>query len=354
MKKVLVIRKIPKITIHVKRKLLPRASRASRAVKPSRASKTTGVLGEGPKFITPPIKWVGGKTQLLGELQEKIPSTIKSYIEPFVGGGSVMLMMLELCQSGQATIDKVVAADFNPHVINMYKSIQRDVPQLIKYLTDLKEEYFSITDLKGNKRPTTLEEGLTSRESYYYWTRTRYNMLTGASKVSKTTSKVSKAELAALLIFLNKTGFRGLYREGPNGYNVPYGNYVNPRIFNTSHLTQISKLIHDVDFRVADFRATIAEATVGDFVYMDPPYVPEKQNSFTEYIRTGFNDQHEDLFNLCTDLKSKEIGFILSNSHTKLVTDYFADDTFDILPIDCRRAINSKKPDSRTLEVLIT
>ncbi len=156
-----------------------------------------------------------------------------------------------------------------------------------------------------------------------------------------------------MLLFLNKTCFRGVYREGPNGFNVPFGNYKNPSIIDERYIRKISVMIKDVVFSVSSF-SEVKPAT-GDFVYLDPPYAPENETSFVSYTADGFNlENHQKLFGFCNDMDDKKIKFLLSNSNVSLVRDAFIRDKYDIYVINCRRAINSKKPDSRAEELLIS
>lgn len=309
-------------------------------------------------FTSPIVKWVGGKSQSLDQIKHRLPDKINTYMEPFVGGGSVLLMILELVERGELTVQNYVVSDNNALLINMYWCIQFKSQEVIQQLQVLKEEYLSITTLnvgdKLQRSNNTLEEAKATRESYYYWQRDRYNELSKTFKKQKQHDATTcKPELAALMIFLNKTCFRGLYREGPNGFNVPYGNYKNPQIYNTKHIERLSQLLAPVTFSIEDFQVVIIRAEPGDFVYMDPPYVPEKQTSFTAYIKDGFK-QYQELFDLCSDLNNENINFLLSNSNTPLVTDYFTTDIFNVDKIDCRRAINSKNPEARAREVFIT
>ena len=315
--------------------------------------KTVNRATSNTSYTSPAIKWVGGKTQSLDQINAIIPRKIITFIEPFLGGGSVLLMLLDSAQRGNISIENYIAADNNAFLINMYNCIQNETSELLTYLNALKSEFLSITSLnvtdkKTERSPTTLIQAMLSRESYYYWQRNRYNKLTKTYKAGQHNN-----ELAVLLIFLNKTGFRGLYREGPNGYNVPYGNYKNPEIYNESHINYMAKLLKPVTFITSQFQNIISMAQPGDFVYLDPPYVPEKQTSFTSYIKDGFKEHHE-LFIQCTKLKDTKIDFVMSNSNTLLVTSYFTlDKRFTIDIIDCKRAINSKNPNARTLEVFI-
>ena len=157
---------------------------------------------------------------------------------------------------------------------------------------------------------------------------------------------------SAMFIFLNKTCFRGLYRTGPNGFNVPYGHYNNPSIYDDDNIKEISELIKNVEFVVSDFSNSIIRAKKKDFLYLDPPYLPEKETSFVSYNLEGFNiDKHNQLFNLCHQLKENKIKFLMSNSNVKLIHDSF--NNYNIEIIECKRSINSKNPAKKTNEVLI-
>jgi len=155
-----------------------------------------------------------------------------------------------------------------------------------------------------------------------------------------------------MFIFLNKTCFRGVYRVGPNGFNVPYGHYKNPGIINMEHLNKMHDLIQNVIFKCCDFSIAFKNVSKDDYIYLDPPYAPESKKSFVNYTENGFNiEQHQKLFNLC-DI-SKNVKIMMSNSSVDLVKKHFASDIYTINTILCKRAINSKKPDSKTNEVII-
>ncbi len=282
-------------------------------------------------MVTKPIlKWVGGKTQILDQVLELIPDEMRNYHEPFVGGGSVLLGVLS-----QKKAEKMYASDLNANLIYMYKNIQSEPEELISELRQLSEEYHAITGTIVNRKATTFEEAQSSQESYYYWIRNRFNTI--EDKASPLAS--------AMLIFLNKTCFRGIYREGPNGFNVPFGNYKNPTILDEPHIREVSILIKPVVFTHQSFQQAFESIQPDDFVYIDPPYVPETATSFVSYTKDGFND-HECLFELFKQTKG-----LMSNSDVPLVRQSFVD--YKIKTISCRRAIHSKKPDSRTNELLI-
>ena len=154
-------------------------------------------------------------------------------------------------------------------------------------------------------------------------------------------------------MFLNKTCFRGMYREGPNGFNVPYGHYKKtPTIITKEELDYISDLMKDVVFLQSDFCKSVQNIRSGDFVYLDPPYAPETENSFVGYTADGFGlETHNKLFSEIRKLHKQKIQFVMSNAKVDLVVNNFNDCKCD--DIIARRAINSKKPGSTTTEVLI-
>ena len=154
-------------------------------------------------------------------------------------------------------------------------------------------------------------------------------------------------------MFLNKTCFRGMYREGPNGYNVPYGHYKKtPTIISEVDLNYMSDLIKDVEFIHSDFCHSIENIKAGDFAYLDPPYAPENETSFVGYTKDGFSlETHKKLFSEIQKLNKKNIKFVMSNAKVDLVMDSFGGYKYE--DIIARRAINSKKPGSTTMEVII-
>lgn len=295
------------------------------------------------KFQKPFLKWIGGKTQMIHTLMDKFPAEMNNYHEPFLGGGSVLFALLSLQKENKIVIkNKIYAYDINVLLINVYKNIQTNKDALFGYITSYITEYHNITGTEVNRKPLRMEDAKTSKESYYYWIRQLFN------KMDKTT-----IECSAIFMFLNKTCFRGMYREGPNGFNVPYGHYKKtPTIITKEELDYISDLMKDVVFLQSDFCKSVQNIRSGDFVYLDPPYAPETENSFVGYTADGFGlETHNKLFSEIRKLHKQKIQFVMSNAKVDLVVNNFNDCKCD--DIIARRAINSKKPGSTTTEVLI-
>ena len=293
------------------------------------------------KLQKPFLKWVGGKTQIINNIILKLPKKINNYHELFLGGGSVLFAVLSLQKENKILIKKKICAyDININLINVYKNIQNNKDELYEYLCFYMNEYDNIKGTVINRNAKSEEESKTSKESYYYWIRNKYN------NIDK-----NNIECSALFMFINKTCFRGMYREGPNGYNVPYGHYKKtPSIISKEELDYISDLIKDVEFNHSSFSESIKNVKSDDFVYLDPPYAPENSKSFVGYVADGFNlETHKLLFNEIKKLNKTK--FIMSNAKVDLVIDYFKE--YDYEDIIARRAINSKNPGSITTEVII-
>lgn len=294
----------------------------------------------------PFLKWVGGKTQHIQQIINSFPDNMENYHEIFLGGGSVLLAVLSLQKAGLITINgSIYAYDLNKQLIQVYRHIQSNKDELIKRVQYYRNEYDNCPSVEkgtANRKPINNMEAKTSRESYYYWMRNKFNLLKDLS-----------IENSALFIMLNKTNFRGIYREGPNGYNVPFGHYKKtPTIISKSEIDKISILIKNVIFINADFNDSINNATEGDFVYLDPPYAPQNRKSFVGYTENGFDiNTHKKLFKLTKALTTNNIKFAMSNANVELVKKSFEGYVFK--EISARRAIHSKNPGTTTTDVLI-
>jgi len=300
--------------------------------------------------MKPIIKWVGGKSQIIEQILEKFPDIIENYYEPFAGGGSVFLALL----SNQTITIKgnMYISDKNQGLIELYQDIKNNVEKLIKKLNKIVSLFESAKNTQHAKRHQFIfQEYEFAKEiaekrgktALYYYFRNWYNSHKQLPKCAK----------SALFIFLNKTCFRGLYREGNNGFNVPYGNYNSPKIFNPDELRRLHNAFnkYNIHFICQDFIDTLPKIKNGDFVYLDPPYCPVNKTSFVDYSKNGF-DKHEELAKMCTEINQKKIKFLASNAYCQQVIDLYKN--FNIKKIKCKRLINSKTPQSHEYEVLIS
>lgn len=310
-------------------------------------------------MIKPFIKWAGGKTQIIKEVVSKFPIKINNYYEPFLGGGSVLIELIKMLEEGKVIIEgNINTSDINRILILTYKNIKSNSKKLISRLNKLSKNYNNaeMKKIYQGKRPknivaknlkTAKEQG---KEELYYFYRNKFNKL----KVKEELEEKDELKLASLFIFLNKTGFRGLYRETKNKFNVPFGNYKNPQILDKHNLKKLSKLFnrYNINFTCEDFNNISEKIEKNDFVYLDSPYYPENEKSFVKYVGDGFNlEQHNKLKKLCDLIEDKEGNFLESNSCTPYINKLYQE--YNISNIECKRSINSKKPDARTFEVLI-
>lgn len=287
-------------------------------------------------FPKPIIKWVGGKTQIIDKVVGQFPIEINNYREIFLGGGSVLLALLSYVKSGIITIrGNIYAYDLNEPLIYMYKNIQTRHNELYTVLQQIITEFNAC----GEGEIKTIDE---AKENYYYWIRSQYNKLEDKNTIVG----------SAMFIFLNKTCFRGVFRVGPNGFNVPYGHYNNPEIINKAHLDEIHTLIQPVIFECCDFSESLIRQEPADFIYLDPPYAPETNTSFVGYTEKGFTIEHHiQLFKLIHGIKQSKL--MMSNADVKLVQENFTNEKYKIISILCRRSINSKNPESKAKEIII-
>jgi len=286
-----------------------------------------------PDIVMPCVRWSGSKKDLLNEVIGMFPRQINSYYEPFVGGGSVLLALLAHKRAGTITVKGAIhASDSNGPLIEMYKHIQKNVEFLIHKLTAIENGYMGDVD---------------ARESYYYAMRNVYNEFSEEKKRS--------VSGAAHFIFLNRTCFRGLYWENKSGFNVPYGHYKKVPIYNADHLRDISSLIREVIFTHSSYKDSLTSVREGDFVYMDPPYVPSinEAREFVSYRTSEFtSNQHTELFAAVHQLKGRGVTCLLSNSNAARVISAFPDDVYTIKRVVPTRS-NSKDQSDTSVELLI-
>ena len=298
-------------------------------------------------ITTPPIKWVGGKTQIIEEVISSMPRRMASYHEAFLGGGSVLLAVLSHRKAKNLIITgEIRASDLNPNLISMYKNIQSKLDTLFRNLQSLVSTFRQIETMDGDREPATVEEAIQSQESFYYWVRKQFNEMTEVEKTEPAAS--------AMMIFLNKTCFRGVYREGPHGFNVPFGHNKNPSVFCPAHLREINELIQPVIFTTTPFTQSLQSAKAGDFVYMDPPYYPVNDDTFVGYLKGGFKEKdHAEFFAACHRMAAAGIKFSMSNAAVEKLRLEFPGPTYMTKKIECKRAINSKNPASKAEEFII-
>ena len=241
--------------------------------------------------IKPFLKWVGGKTKLLSEIEKNLPKNLikKSfnYVEPFLGGGAVFFHLIQ-----NFNIEKAYLNDLNNKLIDVYKDIRDKNKELIQKLKKLELDYYDSNDKK----------------SYFLYQRENFN------SIKKSTQK------SALFVFLNKTGFNGMYRENSKGeFNIPFGKMKAPLICNKKLLIQINKVLNDneIVFSSKSFEKVIAREA-NTFYYLDPPYRPvSKTSSFTNYTKRSFSERTQQLLKeYCDTIDSKEAFFMQSNSYS--------------------------------------
>ena len=303
------------------------------------------------QIVKPILKWVGGKTQIMDKLIVEFPTEINNYHEIFLGGGSVLLTLLSYVKEGIIKVHgNIYAYDLNEPLIYIYKNIQSQHNELYDTLQVIITEFNECPNGEVNRKPQTIDEAKLGKENYYYWTRSEYNKLSFNDKKTILGS--------AMFIFLNKTCFRGVFRVGPKGFNVPYGHYKNPEIINREHLEKIHDLIQGVIFECCDYNISLNDIKLNDYVYLDPPYAPETTTSFVGYTENGFSlDNHNNLFKLVHKLTETNKKMMLSNADVKLVRENFStcveSEKYSISSILCRRAINSTNPEATAKEVII-
>jgi DNA adenine methylase len=270
------------------------------------------------KLVSPVMKWVGGKRQLLPEIRKHRPKEFATYYEPFLGGGAVLFDIQP---------KKAVVNDVNEELISLYEVIRDNVEELIE---DLQKHV--------------------NEEDYFYNIR-------GLDRDSEAYNSLSKVQKASRIHFLNKTCYNGLFRVNLSGqFNSPFGKYKNPNITNEVTLRAVSKYLNQakITFKCGDFEEAIKNIRKGSFVYLDPPYDPVSDSAnFTGYAKGGFDRTEQvRLKEMCDRLNTRGIKFLLSNSSTPFICELYED--YNISTIKAKRVINSNaKKRGEIDEVLI-
>ncbi|MTB36809.1 DNA adenine methylase [Streptococcus uberis] len=261
-------------------------------------------------LVTPVLKWVGGKRQLISEIEPLIPKKISTYVEPFVGGGAVLFFLQP---------KKAIINDFNEELINVYNVIKNNPAELIEYLK---------THQENNSEEYFYKIRSLDREGNY--------------------QELSNVQKAARILYLNKTCYNGLFRVNSSGqFNAPYGKYKNPAIVNDVTIKAVSSYFASTNIKIlaGDYKNALKGLRKGSFVYFDPPYMPLSTSSnFTGYTESGFDYKKQvELRDECLKLHKKGIKFLLSNSYTTEILDLYSDaNIFNIKIVKAKRSINSK------------
>jgi DNA adenine methylase len=271
----------------------------------------------------PILKWAGGKRQLLDELYARFPDSYGRYHEPFVGGGALFFDL----EPADATVN-----DANPRLVNFYERVRDDPEALIERL-----ESFDDPDADPDPSLSYAEETARGREveSYYYQQRARFNR-------RPYEGEFDPLEEAALLLYLNRTCYNGLYRENADGgFNVPVGRYANPDWVQRNRIRRASDVLADATIRNDDFAYVLDVADPGDLVYFDPPYEPMSPTAnFNEYSADGFDrEDQRRLLDVAGDLDDAGVRVVVSNSG--VMHDPYAEAGFHVEREGATRAINS-------------
>jgi DNA adenine methylase len=272
--------------------------------------------------IVPLLKWAGGKRQLRSELTRRLPDRWGTYFEPFIGGGA---LLVELANLGR--LDRAVIGDKNPELVNLYRVVKQDPDKLIRVLSDKKfrNDAESFRQLKAE-----------------------FNALIGTRK--------RPVDRAALLVYLNKHSYNGLWRVNRKGhYNVPFGKYTRLSLPSLQSLQKFGRMLEGITLMHADFERVVRTAKRGDLVYFDPPYHPlSKTARFTDYTTGGFSfEDQERLARVFRRLSDRGVRLMLSNSCTPEIKDLYED--FSIHTVTAKRFINCKgEKRSGASELIVT
>lgn len=260
------------------------------------------------------MKWAGGKARLLDRLVAQLPKgRFATYAEPFCGGGAMFFAL-----AAEKRFERAILADKNAELVALYQALQEDVKRVIARVREYSEVHLGKND--------------EARSEHFYAVR------------ALDTSAMSKVERGARLLFLNKTCFNGLWRVNASGrFNVPFGKYVSPRIFDEDVLLAAHEALSRATIHLADFSVVTRELAKGDFAYFDPPYVPvSKTANFTAYASDRFGlDEQKRLAKELGALKKRGVKAMLSNAATDEMRALYEGHGFNVGTIQAARAINS-------------
>ena len=257
----------------------------------------------------PIVKWAGGKSQLLNRYSMFIPETFNAYHEPFVGGGALFFNLYSNKRIGRAYLN-----DTNRDLVNLYICIQNDLEELKKELRMYEENKLS--------------------KQYYYKVR-------NLDRDGEAYTRLTSVQRAARTLYLNKTCYNGLFRVNSKGqFNVPFGNYKNPKVLDTASLSAVSCALRLATITCLDFETALVAACPGDFIYLDPPYHPVSATaSFTSYTENSFSyTDQERLARTFRELDERGCQVMLSNSCTEPIIELYKG--YRMEKLMARRAIN--------------
>jgi DNA adenine methylase len=280
-------------------------------------------MHDSPDPVRPLLKWAGGKRQLLPELRSYYPDRFERYVEPFFGSGAVFF---DLLNAGRLEGRRAKLVDLNPDLVGCYTVLRDHVDEVIVHLQTLARDHARQGD------------------ACYYMVRDRFNIL-------RTASRGYTPDLAAMLIYLNRTGFNGLFRQNAAGeFNVPVGRYADPKICVVEHLRAVAAALgrRGVTMEHGSFEETLASASRGDFVYCDPPYAPlSRTASFAHYTAGGFTafDQVRLQQAVIAAARRGAVVVISNSSAAEIVKGYSSREALAaglmMRSVPARRAINS-------------
>lgn len=264
------------------------------------------ITSDTKKEAKPFLQWVGGKREIILKYKKYLPTKFNTYYEPFLGGGAMFFYLKP---------QKAFLNDNNLELINTYEGIRDNPDKVIKLLKELKKRH--------------------SKELYM--------KIRGIDREINIFDDLSKAEIAARMIYLNQTGFNGVYRVNKSDqFNVPIGSSLNRLICDEGTIRAGSEILKRIDIRREDFEKVLQEAQKGDFVYMDPPYFPvSKYSDFTRYTKEKFFKEDQERLKILIDkLTKKKVKVMLSNSDCEFINNLYKE--YEVRKVESSRSLNCK------------